>query len=58
MSLVLASLLATAGAASLEASPGDDLNTFVEGLSPGDEIILGNGQYDVSATLAITVAAT
>ena len=58
MSLVLASLLATAGAASLEASPGDDLNTFVEGLGPGDEIVLGNGQYDVSATLAITVVAT
>lgn len=56
--ILLAALASTAGAASLEASPGDDLNTFVEGLGPGDEIVLDNGVYEVSSSLTLTVEGT
>lgn len=55
LSLILAPV---AGAASLEVSPGDDLNGLIGSLSPGDEIILNNGIYEIDATLTIALEAT
>ena len=52
LSLILAPV---AGGASLEVSPGDDLNVLIGSLSPGDEIILNNGIYEIDDDEALIV---
>lgn len=55
--LTAAALLAglpAARAASVTASPGDDLSTFFSGAAAGDELVLSPGVYEVSSTLTIS----
>ncbi len=51
-------LAGSARAATLEVAPGDDIPTLLASLTPGSEIVFGNGTYDVSVTLSVSVAGT
>lgn len=46
-------LIAAAEAGVYEVGPGDDLANLLSGLVPGDEVIFGDGTYDLDAQLAI-----
>ena len=56
--LWLWSLCLPASAATLEVGPSDDLGGLLASLSPGDEVVLENGVYPVTATLTLSLTGT
>ena len=48
----------TALATTYTISPADDLKAALEGLEPGDELVLGEGTYEVTQRLGITLVGT
>lgn len=48
----------TARADTITIGPGDDLHSAVDGLQPGDELVLSGGTYTLSSRFDISVSGT
>ena len=59
-SLVAVSLLLFVGPASAQmmVGPADDVESILNGLSPGDEVVLADGMYEVSGRFGVTARGT
>lgn len=49
---------ATAAAATIEISAGEDVEAAIASLQPGDELVLGGGMYEVTERFSIDLTAT
>jgi hypothetical protein len=59
--IALASLgtaIPVASAETVEAGPGDDIEAMINGLGPGDELVLGDGMYTLDSRFSFDIAGT
>ena len=51
-------LPAPASAETFNASPGDDIETMINALNAGDELILAGGRYELTERFSFSIAGT
>jgi MYXO-CTERM domain-containing protein len=56
--IVLVLVSASVGAAQMTAGPTDDVESIINGMAPGDELVLDDGMYVLSGRFGFTIAGT